>query len=186
MSASSFDFRLKRLLPDAWHMCRQPADYFVRLKPRGSWWPPTRTILCWGLAAGALDGVLTASRPEEGAGPQEALLLALAAPVFFLLVYAILAGGYHLLCRLASGKAPFQASYRVLASLSALLPLDVLTAQAAGWAVAARVPLVVFKYHLAVTAAQGVHAAPKRRAWTVFGILLALQLAAAVLQLLSL
>lgn len=181
MSAASFDFRLKRLVPDAWHMCRQPADFFVRLVPGGAWWPPTRTVLCWGLAAGLLDAGLSVLGPEDG-GP-EALAPALLAPAFFLAVYAVLAGGFHLLCRLARGRASFQASYRVMASLSALLPLDVLTARAEGWGMAARVPLVAFKYYLAATAAQGVHAVPRRRAWAAFGALLGLQLAVAALQL---
>lgn len=163
-------FELRSLVPDAARLLRSPAEFFAALEPEGPWWPPMRTVLAWGLAAGLIDLALTVGglRPG-GADWLERALPLFIAPALLLAVSFPLAGLYHLLCLLLGGSGSWRTSFRVIASASPLLTLDI----AVGPVVPLRLCLILYKYFVAGIAAEGLHRVPRRRARIAFGLLAA-------------
>lgn len=145
-------------LPNGITALIQPTDYFARMEKKGGFIGPMYTILFWVLAATFLSEILDFRKGGSvfnliGFFIEVALytfpVTGLAAlPV---MVYTVI---FYFMCSVNGGTGSFEASFRAIASLSALMPVCVLLVEFFPLGI---ILLVLYGLLISIYAGAGIH-----------------------------
>ena len=149
----------------------RPGEYFAAMPLDGGYGPPLARVMVW-----AVFGSLTGLALREGGidfhsvlqNPSSLPVYVLMGTLYQLAATFLSAGVFHVLCKLAGGKAGYQASFRVVAALAVLGPVMELAMLVPVYGLTAMCLLSIYYW---LRAALEVHAAEPGRARLVFGLL---------------